>query len=533
MNIIDLIKNRVLRLLGLVKLNGNPNSERLTYINDDDAIRISNIRANRTWYVGDADELLNWYTNQQTYGYAKNPIYNRNRRMFFWGMSINEMVKRIHSGIPRAIIDTISNIVGMPEITGDPRLDAIFEANDFDFMLTQRCRPMAAVEGDGAWKINLNPTLCPHPLIEWYGAEDWGPVYKSNVLVGMYFKSYYKDKDGKDLVLFETRTKRKEGLAVEYRLYKVNKNDDLTPADMDSVPELQGVKDRLVEGIRSLLAVPLRYYFDPLRPNRGKSIFDGKLDLFDFLDEILTQAGQTNRVSTPVEYYPVDLLQRTKNGVPVLPKIYNRQYVQIEATPDGDGNMANQIQTTQPNLDFDKYGKLFGDTLGSVLIGLLSPSSLGIDIAKDDNADAQREKEKQTIFTRNTIIANETKALRKLCDMLLMCQDYLESGVFAEKDYQISIKYDEFANPSFESELQILGPAWSNGQISTERFVSMLWAGKLSEEEMRKEAAWLDENKQKDDFDLNGLMEEGDAKGIGRDISEEGPTQEGPALPEE
>lgn len=535
MNIITFLKNKTMKFLGLAKLNGDPNSERLTYITDDEAIRLSNVRANMVWYLGDGDELLNWYTNQQTYGWAKNPIYNRNKRQLFWGRSVNEMVKRVHSGIPRAIIDTISNIVGMPDITcPDARLKDIFDANDFEFNLTQRSRPMTLVAGDGCWKININPGLCEHPLLEWYTTEDWGPLVKSNILLGTWFKSYYKDKSDKDYVLFETRTLRPEGLAIEYQLYQLGKSNDLISCSMDKIPELKGLQNQLIKGVKSLLAVPNKYYFDPLHPNRGKSIYDGKIDLFDFMDEILTQSSQTNRVSTPVEYYPVDLLNRTKEGQPCLPNMYNRQYVKIEATPDGEGNMNNQITTTQPDLNFDKYGQLFADTLGNVLIGMLSPSSLGIDIAKKDNADAQREKEKQTIFTRNTIISNETKALVKLCNMLLMCEDYIATGIFQEKDYQISVKYDEFANPSFESELQILGPAWSQGQISTERFVAMLWAGKLSDEEMAKEVQWLDDNKKNDDFDINQLMEQGNNETDNRNnLPNEGQEEEKPVVPEE
>lgn len=537
MNVIEKIRAKVLKILGLYKLDFDPNSERLTYINDDEAIRLSNIKANKTWYLGDGDELLNWYTNQQTYGWADNPIYNRNKRMYFWGMSINEAVKRIHSGIPRAIIDTISSIVGMPEITSvdsyTDRLTEIFKENDFRFMLTQQARPMTLVEGDGAWKINMNPNLSNHPLIEYYGAEDWGPIMKSNILLGMWFKSYYKDKNDKNYVLFETRTLRPEGLAIEYQLYQLMKNNELLSCKVEKIPELQELKNHLIEGIKCLLAIPNRYYFDPLHRNRGKSIYDGKLDLFDMLDEIVTQAGQTNRVSTPVEYYPVDLLQRTKNGQPIIPKLYNRQYVKLETAPDADGNNATEIKTTQPELNFDKYGQLFSDTLGYILIGMCSPSSLGIDIAKKDNADAQREKEKQTIFTRNMIIENETKVLVKLCNMLLMCQEYLDTGVMQEKDYQISIKYDEFANPSFESELQILGPAWNSGQISTERYANLLWAGKLSEEEILQEIAWLDDNKKQDDFDLNTLMEHENETRTGKELQSEGQEEETPIIPQE
>lgn len=526
MNVIDFLKQRVFKRLGLVKLSGNPNSERLTYINDAEAIRITNIRANAVWYLGDGDELLNWYTNQQTYGWAKNPIYNRNKRQFFWGLSINERVKRVHSGIPRAIIDTISNIVGMPTISGDNRLRDIFETNDFEYMLCQQGRPMTLVEGDGAFKININPKLSNHPLIEYYRAENWGPIYKSNILLGMYFKSYYKDDKDKDYVLFETRTIKPEGLVIEYKLFQLGKNDELLSCSNDKIPELANLEDSLIPGVKSLLAIPNRYYFNPLYINRGKSIYDGKLDLFDLMDEILTQAGQTNRVSTPVEYYPVDLLDRTNKGQPEVPSLYNRQYIKIEGTLDGDGNNNNQIQTTQPDLYFDKYSQLFNDVLGSALVGVLSPSSLGIDIAKKDNADAQREKEKQSIFTRRLIIKSETKMLNKLCEMLLKAQDYIDNGKFNDTEYDISVKYDEFANPSFESELQVLGPAWVNGEISTERYVNLLWAGKLSDEELLKEIEWLDSNKAKDDFDLNNLMEHENEANNRNDISEEGQAED-------
>ena len=525
MNVIEYLKDRMMRILGLKKID-NPNNERLTYISDEEQIRITNIRANKVWYLGNGNELLNWYTNQQTYGWAKNPTYNRNNRQYFWGRSVAEMVKRIHSGIPRAIIDTLSNIVDMPKIMcDDPRLDDILEVNNFEYMLTQQGRPLTLVEGDGAFKININPALCNHPLIEYYGAEDWQPAYKSNILIGMVFKSYYK-KGEDNYILFETRTLRKEGLSIEYKLFRLGKENELFDCGLDAIPELSGLENQLIPGLKSLLAIPNKYYYDPIYQNRGKSIYDGKLDLFDFLDEILTQAGQTNRVSTPVEYYPVDLLTRTNKGVPALPELYNRQYVKVDATADGDGNINNEIKTTQPDLNFEKYVALFSDILGAVLIGVLSPATLGIDIAKRDNAEAQREKEKQSIFTRNLVVKTETKMLVKFCNMLLMAQDYMDNGLFSDVKYDISVKYNEFANPSWENQLQILGSAWVNGEISTERYVSLLWAGKLSDEEMAKEIEWLDNNKQRDDFDMNSLMEHEDEINNRNDLQPEGQREE-------
>lgn len=510
MTIFDVIKTKILSFLRIIKLNGNPNNERLTYISDSEAIRRSAIKANRIWYLGDGDELLNWYTNQQSYGFAKNPIYNRNKRQYFWSRSVDENVKRIHSGIPKAIVDNISNIVGIPEINAgiyNDTLKAIYEANDFDYLLGQKARPMTLVEGDGAWKININPMLSKHPLLEYYCADDWGPIYKSSVLIGMYFLSYYKDDKGDDYVLYEIRSKRPEGLAVEYNLYKLFDENMIERVSLDKISQLSELEDRLYQGINSLLAIPNKYYYNPLYANRGKSIFDGKLDLFDFLDEILTQSGQTNRVSTPVEYYPVDLLQRTKNGTPVAPKVYNRQFIKIDSTLNSDGNVDNRIQTTQPDLHFDSYSILYHDILNALLIGICSPATLGIDIGKRDNAEAQREKEKQTLFTRDLIVKQEVKIQKKLASMLLMCQEYMDTGVINDREYNISVQYEEFANPSFESELLILGPAWNNGQISTEKFVSLLWGSKLSDEELKREMEWLDNNRKLEDVDMDKILE--------------------------
>ena len=229
------------------------------------------------------------------------------------------------------------------------------------------------------------------------------------------------------------------------------------------------------------------------------------------LDEIWSQASQTNRVSTPVEYYNPEVLERGNGGFCGVPNLYNRQFVQKAGVPDGDGNINNDIQTTQPDLNFEKYGALAFDVLGYILTGILSPATLGIDVAKRDNAEAQREKEKVSIMTRNTIIATETKMLREIVTLSLMLKEYIDTGNITLKDYNIEIKYSEFANPSFENELQILGNAWSQGQLPTKDYVEMLWADKISDADKLERIKWLDENKAKSE-DMSGLFNENEIK---------------------
>lgn len=519
MNIFEKIKMVTFKALGLKKLPGTPNNDRLTFINDDQKIQISQWREFKIWYYGDASEKLNFYTGKMTFGFLDNPIYNRNNINMYWSKSSVECnIKRMSCNLARAIVDTLSCIIGKPTIESDyPLLTEILEVNDFGYKLVNQLRTMASVEGDGCLKLNVNPSLANVPLFEFYEAEDWESIRKSGIDLGYIFKTYYTDEDGKNYVLFETRMLVPEGCEIKYELYELGKQNDLYQVNFDRVPELENLpQEPQLIPVRRLFARPLMYYYNPLRPERGKSIYDGIIELLDMLDEVWTQAAQTNRVSTPVEYYNVDVLERTKKGKPILPNLYNRQFVEGPGQTDSDGINSNKgIETTQPDLNFDKYGALASDIVNQILIGRLSPSSLGINIARDDNALAQREKEKQTLFTRNNYIERETKFIKGICEDAAILKNYIDTGMIEDMKLEISVKYDEFANPSFETELQVLGPAWSQGQISTDQYVKLLWAGKLSPEEMEAEKSYLEENKQQDNINMESLLgENGNSQGL-------------------
>lgn len=529
MTIIDAIRRRILKFLRLEKFAGNPNDERYTFICDEDNIKEQNLKAYKVWLVGDSDELLNFYTGQELYGNYSEPIYNRNKRNYFWAKSSNEAnIKRVHSGIPNAIVTTLVNAIGVSNdtVNGAPvlqqRMDRIKEKNDFECLITQQQMPLTLAEGWGAFKINFDKELSDTVLIQYYEAQDVEYVYKKGVLIGIIYKDYYHYKN-RNYVLFETRRIQNGNSIIEHELFRLEKNNEVTPVELSAIPELEGLKNVVLPNYKKILGVPSKFFFDPLNKNYGKSIFAGKLDLFDDLDQILSQDSQTVRVSTPVEYYPVDLLERTKNGQPILPKLYNRQFVAKETAPNGDGTVDGTIQTTQPALNFEQYSTNAKAKLDFILTGILSPATMGIDIAKKDNADAQREKEKVTIMTRNNIIDRQTKIVKELLSICLAVQEFLDTGTVTVQDYDISVKFNEFANPSFENELQVLGPAWSNGQISTKKYVELLWGDKISEEEKIVEVAWLDAQREKDNLQLGDFDNE---TGTGEDINYEEPTSE-------
>jgi hypothetical protein len=519
MTIFDKIKQRILKYLGVEKLDGNPNSDRFTFINDENTVKRQKVDECRIWYVGDSDELQNYYTNRDLSGNAKEPIYNRNKPNYFWGIAVAEQpVKKVHSGIPRAIVDTLSNAVDMPDISNEDEainenIQKIIEVNNFTTKLTQEARPLTLVEGWGGWKVVFDKTLCDYPILQFYEGKDVEYVIKNGMIIGMIFKDFYKYKN-QNYVLMETRRIDEGNSIIEFELFRLDKSNTVSKVPLNTIPELETLPEEgyIIEGLKKVLGVPNRYFFDLFDKEHGRSIFTGKIDIFDDMDQCLSQASQTDRVSTPVEYYPVDVIERGKNGETNLPKVYNRQFVKSVSFPDGDGNLHGEIKTTQPQLNYEQYISRFKSLIDVAITGILSPASMGIDIAKKDNADAQREKEKITIFTRNNIIAAETKMLKELFNVALMMKEYMDTNQISVKDYDISVKYCEFANPTFESMSSILLPMLTNGGISVEMYVDKLYGDSLSEEEKAQEIAKIKESQQKDDLELgdyglNGMDE--------------------------
>ena len=118
MTLREKIKRKVLEILKVSQNNQMPEEEeRLTFINDKEALMRMKIREYNIWYNGDSGEILNFYTNNTNIKYYYEPFYNRNKRSYFWSTASTEHdVKLTHSGQPRNIVDTLVSIIGIPEV---------------------------------------------------------------------------------------------------------------------------------------------------------------------------------------------------------------------------------------------------------------------------------------------------------------------------------------------------------------------------------------------------------------------------------
>ena len=111
---------------------------------------------------------------------------------------------------------------------------------------------------------------------------------------------------------------------------------------------------------------------------------------------------------------------------------------------------------------------------------MISPSTLGIDTKKLDNAEAQREKEKTTLYTRNAIVEAIQETLPEVVAMCINANNILLHGGVKE-EVEVNIPFGEYANPSFESQVETVAKAKQGGIMSIERCVEELYGDSLDE----------------------------------------------------
>lgn len=518
MTILERMRARIRGVAGSVLKTKRPDDDRTTFINDNEKLGRMKLKEYDVWYDGDGDELLNFYTRENYIGFNYEPFYMRNKKNYFWAISSTEaQIKRTHSGQPRNIVDTLVNIMPFPLISAGEdtkKLQAVVRESGLEQVYKDEQLPLTLVEGWGCWKINWDKDVSDYPSVEYVSAENVDFIYKNGKIIGIVFKNYYTS-DKKRYLLLETRSiewkpnsaaaEGSEGervLVITNELYELPMNmaatDDDTPlkkVDLKTVPELESVEERIEIGpFDKLFAVPCVLLGNTSRQwGYGRSIFTGKIDLFDDLDQALSQSSNAVRLSTPIEYIDEEYLERDKNGLPKKPKAYDRKYVMMKGQKNGDGVATGQpVQITQPSVEFSRYSDHAVQILLQILNGILSPATLGIDIAKKDNAAAQREKEKVTIFTRNALINGEERILRSLMEQMLMAKEFMDTGAVSVHSYDISVKFNEFADDSFENKLEALGKAYDMEEISTDMYLNKLYGDTLSEEERAAEKEFLE-----------------------------------------
>lgn len=470
-------------------------------ISDIKTVKLQELQECRVWFLGSSNWLLNYYTGEWFGGFQEEIFFNRDRMNYFWSLSATENnIKRVHSGLPRAMTDMLCYAVGNVAIkSGDGetkrKLDEIIGANNFHALMQQQVRPLTLALGWGAFKLSIDKKLSKHPIIEFYEADKVKFFAKKGIITAVEFMDEYT-RDNKTYLLVERREAIDGNSVISYKLYETYENDKTKchEVPLDTLEETKHLSTQVIKNLNRMLAVPVKFFYDIDNKIYGRSIFKGKIDIFDDLDQAISQRSRTCQLSTPVEYIDEMTLERDpKTQMPITPNRYDRQYVISHGLPNGDGSSSKQqIIATQPDLKLEQYDNLIFSLINLAISGVISLSTLGYNVSKKDNADAQREKEKTTIMTRNAIIDSEDKCIRETMELALVLQEIIDNGSYTEKHFDISITYGEFANPSFETKAATLTQMWGHNAISSEMFVKLLYGDSLSDEAKAKEIAELE-----------------------------------------
>ncbi len=424
----------------------------------------ANAIKNRIWYRGDSEELQQLYSQIDT-GVDK---YK------FWACKSTpgQEIRKIHTGLPALVVDTLAGITLADldiQIEKDQATQELWEQIDKDNKFRKKLEKAVKETlyiGDGAFKISFDIQLSQYPIVEFYPGDRIELVTERGRIKEIVFKTAYRH-DRRDYVLYEHYG---YGM-ITYELYRGE-----TQVSLKSIPQTENLVDVAFgtdkpEG-KYMMAVPIQFYESGKWDERGQSIFDKKIDSYDAFDEVWSQWMDAVRMGRAKEYIPDCLIPRNpETGELMRPNHFDNRFIAVGN--DMSENAKNMIDVEQPNIPHESYLASYCTALDLCLQGLISPSTLGIDVKKLDNSEAQREKEKATLYTRGTIINALQVDIPLLVETVLKA--YNEFYRKPVKPVEVTVEFGDYANPSFESQIEAISKARQGQIMSVDAAVDELY----------------------------------------------------------
>ena len=436
---------------------------------------------NNIWYRGDPSEI------QQLYEQLNDKLGNKH----FWGSkpTVGMNIRKIHTGLPSMIVDTLADIStdDLDKIEAGKRQEEwnkIAEENNPKALLRDAVVG-ALVCGDGAFKWSVDTDISQYPIIEYYDGSRVDFERERGRLIAVIFKTK-KIINKQRYTLLERYSKR----GITYKL--VNKEGK--ERNIEDFPELINKYQPVINTNEFMMALPVMFKKSKKYEGRGKSLFDGKLDNFDAFDEVWSQWMLALRKGQIKTYIPESLLPRDpETGLLLRGSDLDNDFISVEETISEDGSSKNKIKTTQGQIQYEALLSTYITALDQCLTGLISPSTLGIDTKKIDNAEATREKEKTTLYKRNQIVEVLTKVISDMVNITFKVLDTMNENEITDTPGVAS--FGGYANPSFEAQIETIGKAKANGIMSVETSVEELY-GDTKDDNWKKEEVQRIKNEQ-------------------------------------
>lgn len=474
--------------------------EPLAYEND--------LLINRIWYTADADLIEQIF--KKTINTDSGVASGR-----FWSATPSGglAIRKIHSGLPQTIVNVLSDLIvsdmgniGIDNVPLKELWDKIEDDSDFKDLI-QESLINTLVDGDGAFKIYMDPDLSEYPILEYYSGTECETEWKGNKAKKVTFYTQYthKDENQRKERIYTLKEIYEPGF-IFYELY--DEKDKLVP--LDTIPETAELIPDGAKGDKlhcyvsfkynKMLAVPCRFWKSNKYKGRGKSIFDAKTELFDRLDEAISAFADYERDNRTKNYIPEDLIPRDPEMGDLLhPNPFNFRYIKLA---EGVDLTSQSIQTSTPDSNYQAHIEAINSALDQCLLGIISPATLGINIAANSSGESQKEKKDITAITRNHITARLEKVIRELVKTILV----VATG-FANQDFNVDFVFGEYAALDFETKINTMATARPGEPImSKEAMIDELWGDSKDEDWKQEEINRLNDEKAASDIEVEPLI---------------------------
>lgn len=441
------------------------------------------------WYNGEVTSLLSLYKNL-------NKSDGVTLGNMFWAETSTsasaKYIRKMHSGLPKLIVDKLAEIAinDMLEPDVSDNAKTTWEELKPSINLKEKLQTSTKEvlsKCDGAFKLSWNKELTNLPIVEFYDALHVDFSYQQGFLKEVIFKEEFEEDGRKYLLKYQYTYGR-----ITHSLWEEVEGGykEITSLlNTRYTSELEDI-DLTQFGLgHVILAVPYKIKESLIFKGRGESIFHGKLEAFDALDEVLSTWMDSIRDGRTKNYLPQSFIPIDPNTGGNLPPDPFNKYMVVQDQHDESGK--NEVKVAQGDIEYNGYMTSYISFLDIALQGVISPSTLGIDVKKLDNAESQREKEKATLYTRDAIIQVLEQIVPELIKRILYVNDII-NGVTVG-DYSATVTFGQYANPSFETLLDTVGTARERNIISTEWAVDELWGDSKTPEDKKQEVERLKE----------------------------------------
>lgn len=442
------------------------------------------VAKNTIWYRGDTYELAQLYKQLP------------NKQDTFWGAvpTAGMEIRKIHTGMPALIVDTLTDIVisdynGVEfkekNVDNEALWDDIEKDNKMNELLKDSIKE-ALYKGKGAFKISFDEEISSLPIVEFFPKNMIELTKKRGRVREIIFKSFIKE-NHKMYMLKEIY-----GYGyIFYRLFDIKGEKEYPISLLEQTKTLEDIKFDGAEVDKDGKVTKYgTYMLASLFKIEEDAIYDKKTDAFDSLDEAWSQWMNALRDGRSKEYIPECLIPKDpKTGELLKPNSFDNKFIKVESDLGEDAK--NEIKVTQPSIPTDSYMNTYITALDLVLQGIISPSTLGIDTKKitDPNATAQREKEKTTLYTRGKIIEALKTTIPELVNVIF--KSIATQNKKSTEDIEVTVDFGEYANPSFEAQVETVSKGRQGGIMSVEASVDELYGDSKDDEWKQTEVARL------------------------------------------